>query len=65
VTIRQRRRICLCGWQITDKHGQPMQDAAPIRCWHRAKVRLSGANPIAAIVAETYEQGPDGSRGDL
>ncbi|MCD1626340.1 MAG: xanthine dehydrogenase family protein molybdopterin-binding subunit [Paracoccaceae bacterium] len=46
-----------CGWQVTDKHGQPMQEPAhPVLA--QGKVRHVG-DPIAAIVAETYEQARD------
>ena len=46
-----------CGWQVTDKHGQPMQEP------HHAvlaqgKVRHVG-DRIAAVVAETLEQARD------
>jgi len=46
-----------CGWQITDKHGQPMQEP-PHPVLAQGKVRHVG-DPIAAIVAETYEQARD------
>jgi aerobic carbon-monoxide dehydrogenase large subunit len=43
-----------CGWQITDKHGNPMQEPAhPILA--QGKVRHVG-DPIAAVVAETAAQ---------
>ncbi|WP_438986134.1 xanthine dehydrogenase family protein molybdopterin-binding subunit [Marivivens donghaensis] len=46
-----------CGWQITDRHGQPMQEPGhPVLA--RGKVRHVG-DPIAAIVAETKEQARD------
>ncbi|MEW9918611.1 xanthine dehydrogenase family protein molybdopterin-binding subunit [Marimonas sp. MJW-29] len=46
-----------CGWQVTDKHGQPMQEPKhPILA--EGKVRHVG-DPIAAVVAETYEQARD------
>ncbi|MEE4347175.1 MAG: xanthine dehydrogenase family protein molybdopterin-binding subunit [Paracoccaceae bacterium] len=46
-----------CGWQVTDKHGQPMQEPGhPVLA--QGKVRHVG-DPIAAIVAETYEQARD------
>lgn len=46
-----------CGWQVTDKHGKPMQEPAhPVLA--QGKVRHVG-DPIAAIVAETYEQARD------
>ncbi len=43
-----------CGWQITDRHGEPMKEPAhPILA--DGKVRHVG-DPIAAVVAETAEQ---------
>ena len=46
-----------CGWQVTDKHGEPMQEPAhPVLA--QGKVRHVG-DPIAAVVAETYEQARD------
>ncbi len=46
-----------CGWQVTDRHGQPMQEPAhPVLA--RGKVRHVG-DPIAAVVAETREQARD------
>jgi carbon-monoxide dehydrogenase large subunit len=40
-----------CGWQVTDKHGKPMQEPAhPVLA--QGKVRHVG-DPIAAVVAET------------
>ncbi|WP_227285391.1 xanthine dehydrogenase family protein molybdopterin-binding subunit [Boseongicola sp. H5] len=43
-----------CGWQVTDKHGNPMQEPAhPVLA--RGKARHVG-DPIAAVVAETYAQ---------
>lgn len=46
-----------CGWQVTDKHGQPMQEPAhPVLA--TGKVRHVG-EPIAAVVAETLEQARD------
>ncbi|APX11202.1 xanthine dehydrogenase family protein molybdopterin-binding subunit [Tateyamaria omphalii] len=46
-----------CGWQVTDKYGQPMQEPAhPILA--QGKVRHVG-EPIAAVVADTYEQARD------
>ncbi len=46
-----------CGWQITDRHGNPMQEPKhPILA--EGKVRHVG-DPIAAVVAETYEQARD------
>ena len=46
-----------CGWQVTDKHGQPMQEPAhPVLA--QGKVRHVG-DPIAVVVAETAEQARD------
>ncbi|MEP5730085.1 MAG: xanthine dehydrogenase family protein molybdopterin-binding subunit [Sulfitobacter sp.] len=46
-----------CGWQVTDKHGQPMQEPGhPVLA--QGKVRHVG-EPIAAVVAETLEQARD------
>lgn len=46
-----------CGWQVTDKHGEPMQEPAhPVLA--QGKVRHVG-DPIAAVVAETREQARD------
>ena len=46
-----------CGWQVTDRHGQPMQEPAhPILA--QGKVRHVG-DPIAAVVAESLEQARD------
>ena len=46
-----------CGWQVTDKHGEPMQEPKhPILA--EGKVRHVG-DPIVAVVAETYEQARD------
>ncbi|MEL6452616.1 MAG: xanthine dehydrogenase family protein molybdopterin-binding subunit [Pseudomonadota bacterium] len=46
-----------CGWQVTDKHGQPMQEPGhPILA--QGKVRHVG-EPIAAVVADTLEQARD------
>ncbi|TDE40783.1 xanthine dehydrogenase family protein molybdopterin-binding subunit [Antarcticimicrobium sediminis] len=46
-----------CGWQITDKHGQPMQEPAhPVLA--QGKVRHVG-DPIAAVVAESAAQARD------
>ncbi len=43
-----------CGWQVTDKHGEPMQEPAhPILA--QGKVRYVG-DAIAAVVAETHAQ---------
>jgi carbon-monoxide dehydrogenase large subunit len=43
-----------CGWQVTDKHGEPMQEPAhPILA--QGKVRYVG-DAIAAVVAETPAQ---------
>ncbi len=43
-----------CGWQVTDRFGQPMQEP-PHPVLAQGKVRHVG-DPIAAVVAETYEQ---------
>ncbi|MDF0600435.1 xanthine dehydrogenase family protein molybdopterin-binding subunit [Psychromarinibacter sp. C21-152] len=46
-----------CGWQVTDREGNPMQEPAhPVLA--QGKVRHVG-DPIAAVVAETYEQARD------
>ncbi|MGG7568679.1 xanthine dehydrogenase family protein molybdopterin-binding subunit [Rhodovulum sp. DZ06] len=46
-----------CGWQVTDKHGEPMKEPAhPILA--TGKVRHVG-DPICAVVAETKEQARD------
>ncbi len=46
-----------CGWQITDKHGQPMQEPKhPILA--EGKVRHVG-DPVAVVIAETLEQARD------
>ena len=46
-----------CGWQVTDKHGQPMQEPAhPVLA--QGKVRHVG-DAIAAVVAETADQARD------
>jgi carbon-monoxide dehydrogenase large subunit len=46
-----------CGWQVTDKHGQPMQEPAhPVIA--QGKVRYVG-EIVAAVVAETLEQARD------
>ena len=46
-----------CGWQVTDKHGQPMQEPKhPILA--DGKVRHVG-DPIAVVVAETAELARD------
>ena len=46
-----------CGWQVTDKHGEPMQEPRhPVLA--DGKVRHVG-EPIAAVVAETLEQARD------
>ncbi|WP_300059813.1 xanthine dehydrogenase family protein molybdopterin-binding subunit [uncultured Roseobacter sp.] len=46
-----------CGWQVTDKHGQPMQEPKHPILAH-GKVRHVG-EPIAAVVADTLEQARD------
>ncbi|MFA3916492.1 xanthine dehydrogenase family protein molybdopterin-binding subunit [Ruegeria hyattellae] len=46
-----------CGWQVTDRHGDPMQEPKhPILA--EGKVRHVG-DPIAVVVAETPEQARD------
>ncbi|WP_197916517.1 xanthine dehydrogenase family protein molybdopterin-binding subunit [Thiosulfatihalobacter marinus] len=46
-----------CGWCVTDRHGEPMQEPAhPVLA--QGKVRHVG-DPIAAVVAETAEQARD------
>ncbi|MAQ85623.1 xanthine dehydrogenase family protein molybdopterin-binding subunit [Psychromarinibacter halotolerans] len=46
-----------CGWQVTDRHGNPMQEPAhPVLA--QGKVRHVG-DPIAAVVAESYAQARD------
>ncbi|SLN68576.1 xanthine dehydrogenase family protein molybdopterin-binding subunit [Ruegeria meonggei] len=46
-----------CGWEVTDKHGAPMQEPAhPILA--QGKVRHVG-DPIAAVVADTLAQARD------
>jgi carbon-monoxide dehydrogenase large subunit len=46
-----------CGWQVTDKHGAPMQEPAhPILA--KGKVRHVG-DPICAIVADSLDQARD------
>ena len=43
-----------CGWQVTDKHGEPMKEPAhPVLA--QGKVRHVG-DPIAAVVAESLEE---------
>ncbi|WP_299030763.1 xanthine dehydrogenase family protein molybdopterin-binding subunit [uncultured Sulfitobacter sp.] len=46
-----------CGWQVTDKHGDPMQEPRHPVLAH-GKVRHVG-EPIAAVVADTLEQARD------
>lgn len=46
-----------CGWQITDRQGQPMQEPKHPVLAH-GKVRHVG-EPIAAVVADTLEQARD------
>ncbi|MBK5934341.1 xanthine dehydrogenase molybdenum binding subunit apoprotein [Rhodovulum imhoffii] len=46
-----------CGWQVTDRHGNPMQEPGhPVLA--TGKVRHVG-DPIAVVVAETPEQARD------
>ncbi|WP_295314715.1 xanthine dehydrogenase family protein molybdopterin-binding subunit [Roseobacter sp.] len=46
-----------CGWQVTDKHGEPMQEPKHPVLAH-GKVRHVG-EPIAAVVADTLAQARD------
>ncbi len=46
-----------CGWQVTDRHGQPMQEPKHPILAH-GKIRHVG-EPVAAVVAETLEQARD------
>jgi carbon-monoxide dehydrogenase large subunit len=46
-----------CGWQVTDRHGKPMQEPRHPVLAH-GKVRHVG-EPIAAVVADTLEQARD------
>ena len=46
-----------CGWAVTDRHGDPMQEPKHPVLAH-GKVRHVG-DPIAAIIAETLEQARD------
>jgi len=46
-----------CGWQVTDRHGQPMQEP-PHPILVQGKVRHVG-DPICAVVADTLEQARD------
>ena len=46
-----------CGWEVTDKHGQPMQEPKHPVLAH-SKVRHVG-EPIAAVVADSLEQARD------
>jgi carbon-monoxide dehydrogenase large subunit len=46
-----------CGWQVSDKHGEPMQEP-PHPILAQGKVRHVG-DPVAAVVAETREQARD------
>ncbi|MGC9419936.1 MAG: xanthine dehydrogenase family protein molybdopterin-binding subunit [Rhodovulum sp.] len=46
-----------CGWQVTDRHGEVMQEPGhPVLA--QGKVRHVG-DPIAVVVAETFEQARD------
>jgi len=46
-----------CGWQVTDKHGEPMQEPAhPVLA--QGKVRHVG-DPICAVVADSLEEARD------
>ncbi|MEM1264691.1 MAG: xanthine dehydrogenase family protein molybdopterin-binding subunit, partial [Pseudomonadota bacterium] len=46
-----------CGWQVTDRHGQPMQEP-PHPVLAQGKVRHVG-DPIAAVVAESLAEARD------
>ena len=46
-----------CGWQVTDKHGAPMQEPRHPVLAH-GKIRHVG-EPVCAVVAETYAQARD------
>ncbi|UYV36536.1 xanthine dehydrogenase family protein molybdopterin-binding subunit [Rhodobacteraceae bacterium D3-12] len=46
-----------CGWQVTDRHGEPMQEP-PHPILAQGKVRHVG-DPIAAVVADSVEQARD------
>ncbi len=46
-----------CGWQITDRHGEPMQEP-PHPILAQGKVHHVG-DPIAAVIADTAEQARD------
>ncbi len=46
-----------CGWQVTDRNGEPMQEP-PHPILAQGKVRHVG-DPIAAVVADTLEQARD------
>ncbi|MCA0870261.1 xanthine dehydrogenase family protein molybdopterin-binding subunit [Seohaeicola saemankumensis] len=46
-----------CGWQVTDRHGDPMQEP-PHPILAQGKVRHVG-DPIAAVVADSAEQARD------
>ena len=46
-----------CGWQVTDRHGEPMKEPAhPVLA--QGKVRHVG-DPIAAVIARTAEEARD------
>ena len=51
-----------CGWQVTDRFGQPMQEPKHPVLAH-GKVRHVG-DPVAAVVAETLAAGARRGRGD-
>ncbi|WP_238364908.1 xanthine dehydrogenase family protein molybdopterin-binding subunit [Mesobacterium pallidum] len=46
-----------CGWQVTDKHGEPMKEP-PHPVLAQGKVRHVG-DPIAAVVADSLDQARD------
>ena len=46
-----------CGWQVTDRHGEPMQEPAhPVLA--QGKVRHVG-DPIAAVIADSAAEARD------
>ena len=52
-----------CGWQVTDRHGQPMQEPKHPVLAH-GKIRHVG-EPVAAVVADTLEQARDAAEAIL
>jgi carbon-monoxide dehydrogenase large subunit len=49
-----------CGWQVTDKNGEPMKEPRHPILAH-GKVRHVG-DPVAAVIAETYRQAKDAAQ---